>query len=940
MILRIRRRYLAGLVTVVTRWPAWLVFGAVALAVVSVVYTVRNLEFRTSRNDLIGTDSEYWRLFSEYAHEFGAEEDYLIVVEGAQPSRNRAAVDALMEALLSPANNPHPHDHPEAQLFTPLDVYARTDLGAITPWFLYYLSVEELEEIGDSLKEFKQLVAILQRDPRLETFLDAMNQMLEQMAIADEARRRNMEAFLPTVGAIVEQLADYRPDGEEAGLLSPWARAFFSKEMLEEAEQQFRWDGYHVFDGGRMFVLLIHPLDRPHEHPPEPHAPTIRKLRRIIEQVRPAFPELNISLTGEPVLDHDEMEVSERDARRATLVTLALIAALFAVSFHEVLRPVLATCCLVLIVALSLGFATLAIGHLNIITITFTVMILGLGIDLGIQLLARYEEELSRGAAREQAVSTAIQMAGRSIITAGLTNAAAFFAMGLSGFRGVIELGIIAGGGMLIATVVTLLVLPSLLLRVRRQREDSRIPAQVTATRFERFLLRRAYTVLAACGAVTAGALLLGWQVRFDFNVLNLQSRGLESVETELRLLQADAQSTIFAAVVTSDLDATGRLHEQLEKLPSVGSVVSIASLVPRQQERKSQIIGQIKDELGEVGFDLEAAAPDDAAAVLSRLRALRLRARRLAQIAAETGQPASAALLGRFDGQLGRAVEALQAMDAEAVSGLLGSYRRRFYADLQAQLELMAGQEVEERLTPEQLPPEVRRMLVGKSGRFLLRVFPKENIWERDALAAFVRDIRSVAPAATGTPLGLYEFVGILQRGYRNAALWALAVIVAVVFLNFRSVTATALTVLPLAVGFVWMFGAMVLPRALARAARMLGWDDLAGMIGPLEVTFNPANIMVLPLLVGIGIAYGIYVVQRYTEDHDAEFYRKSTGRAVLLSALTTIVAFGSLTLGHHRGIQSLGIVMMVGIASCLIAALVLLPSLLEVARRRGWRI
>jgi hypothetical protein len=255
--------------------------------------------------------------------------------------------------------------------------------------------------------------------------------------------------------------------------------------------------------------------------------------------------------------------------------------------------------------------------------------------------------------------------------------------------------------------------------------------------------------------------------------------------------------------------------------------------------------------------------------------------------------------------------------MDPGELQQRLAKYEQKFYADLQGQLQLMADQ-ASRPMTVDDVPTEVRQMLIGKTGKFLVRVFPKENIWEREPLVRFVRDLQSVAPKATGTPLGLYEFVEILKTGYRNAALWALLVIAVLIFIDFRGVYATLLTILPLLVGTAWMFGAIAVFR----------------------INFNPANIMVLPLIVGIGVAYGIYVVQRYRECREATFYSKSTGRAVILSALTAMCAFASLLVGAHRGIRSLGLVTTIGVIACLVAALALLPSLLEVARRKGWKV
>ena len=907
-----RRRYLTGLSAAICHRPWLFVTGGVLLAVAAGLYTAFFLEFKTSRNDLIGRDSEYWRNFSEYAREFRSEEDYIVVVESDQPAKNRAAVDALAQALLAPKNNPYPKDSADAQQFTAAELFYRVDYDALKRWFLYYLSIDDLKQIRDSVKDFKQLVAILQHRPKLDTFFDSMNQMLGQMENAPDPQRRQMESFLPTITAIVNQMGEFKVQQTEGELLTPWASAFFSAEMLGEAEQQMKWQGYQTFRDGKMFVLLIHPRGKD-DNSAAPHDATIPKLHRIIGEERRAFPDVKMNLTGEPVLDYDEMLWSQGDATKATVLTLAFICGLFAVSFREVLRPVLAVACMVVVLAVSMGYATVTIGHLNIITVTFAVMILGLGIDLGIQFIARYEEELSKGAERSQAVGTAIERTGTSIITAGVTNAAAFFAMGLSGFKGVIELGVIAGGGMLIATAATMLVLPALLLLVHREKESTRIPARAVATRVERVLLRRPHLLLTICGVATIGALLVGWRVRFDYNVLNLQSHGIESVETEKRLLNADAESTIYASIVCDTFDQARVLQHSLTGLATVATVHSIAELIPEDQEPKAEIIRAIQNELGAVRFEVPPYDPTDAELVMRSLASLRLHASRLGR-----DGKISPAVLAPLTNALTQTRSKLQAVDPDELNRRLATYEKRFYADLESQLKLMTDQVVDRRMTIEDVPVNIREMLVGKTGKFLVRVFPKDNIWDREPLEKFVREVQSVAPKVTGTPLGLYEFVDVLKRGYRDAALWALLVIAILIFIDLRGAYATLLTILPLGVGTAWMLGTMAV----------------------FGIPFNPANIMVLPLIVGIGVAYGIYVVQRYREDGEAAFYSKSTGRAVVLSGLTTIVAFASLLIGRHEGIRSLGLVMTIGVTGCLIAALALLPALLEIARLKRWKV
>jgi hypothetical protein len=904
-----RRRFLNALANVVCGRPGLLIFLGVLLAIIAGIYTVHSLEFKTSRNDLIGRDSDYWRLYSAYAKEFHSEEDYVILVEGDQPERNKAAIDALVKGFLSPQNNPHSGDEPAAQHFVADDLFYQVNLQAFQRWFLYYLSMDDL----NCLKDFPQLVFVLQHQPNMSGFLHVANESLMQLGMAGADRKKCTLGFLPMMTTVVGQVGDLAVGTNAPEWHSPWMEAFIGPGDSDKAEEQMKWEGYQTFRHGKMFLLMIHP--RVEKGTPEAlHEATVPKLRRIMASVQIQFPETKIGLTGEPVLDYDETIQSQRDATKATVLTLILICILFAVGFREVLRPLMAVVTMVIVLAACMGYATLSVGHLNMITVTFAVMILGLGIDLGIQFIARYEEELKKCPQRADAVRMTIQHTGPSIITAGVTNAAAFFAMGLSGFRGVIELGIIAGGGMLIATVATMTVLPSLLLLVHRKHEATRIPAQSIAAHVENALLRRPALTLGVCALVTIFAIFVGGRVRFDYNVLNLQSVKAESVKTELSLLHADAESTIFASVVCTNFDETRLLQKRLAELPSVGSVHSIAEMIPEDQESKTKIIHDIRQALTTIHFDVVADDPEE---VFKAMGSLRLRANALAREAGEHGDKASLEVLVPLANALTQAQKKLKMADPSLLQQRLSDYEHHFYADLETQLAIITNQ-ADRAMTIEDVPSTVRQIFVGKTGKFLVQVFPKEDIWEREPLVKFVHEIQQVAPGVTGTPLGLYEFIDILLRGYIKAALWAFLVITVLIFADFRNAYAALLTLLPLVVGMIWMVGVMVVGG----------------------INFNPANIMVLPLIVGIGVAYGIYVVQRYRESHEATFYSKSTGRAVVLSALTSMFAFASLLVGAHRGIRSLGLVMTIGIIACLIAALALLPALLETARRKGWKV
>jgi hypothetical protein len=215
--------------------------------------------------------------------------------------------------------------------------------------------------------------------------------------------------------------------------------------------------------------------------------------------------------------------------------------------------------------------------------------------------------------------------------------------------------------------------------------------------------------------------------------------------------------------------------------------------------------------------------------------------------------------------------------------------------------------------LRVEDLPQALHDRFVGVTGKYLLMVYPKEDVWKRENQEVFIRQLRQVDPNVTGTPIQLYEYTSLLKQSYIQAAKYSLIAIVLLVLLHFRSLASVLLALVPVAVGSLW----------------------LGGLMGLCNVPLNPANIMTLPLVIGIGVTNGIHILNRYAEEQTPNIFARSTGKAVFVSALTTIAGFGSLALGKHRGIQSLGYVMATGLATCMLAGLTFLPALLNLLYR-----
>lgn len=250
-----------------------------------------------------------------------------------------------------------------------------------------------------------------------------------------------------------------------------------------------------------------------------------------------------------------------------------------------------------------------------------------------------------------------------------------------------------------------------------------------------------------------------------------------------------------------------------------------------------------------------------------------------------------------------------------------LAGFQQSLFADIQETFQEIRNQDNRHALRIEDLPPALRNRFVGVTGKFLLQVYPKKDVWQRENQKEFVEELRQALdpkqtnrPIITGDPVQLLEYTTLLKESYEEAAWYSLAAIVVLVLIHFRNLSSVLLALVPVGVGAIW----------------------LGGFMGYCHIPFNPANIMTLPLVIGIGVTNGVHILNRFAEEKTPSILAKSTGKAVLISGLTTIAGFGSLILAAHQGIQSLGYVMAVGVATCMIAGLTFLPALLNLSNRK----
>ena len=887
-------RFLARLTTAVCRHPGWFVWPQLALFLASIAVSVAFLQFDMNQDNLVGPNLKYHKNYLELQKEFPQQGNELaVVVESEDVEKNRQFIERLAMKMA-----------PETNLFR--NIFYQQDFAVLGTKALFFVPTNDLASIQAKLHDDFSFIQKFTQTTNLTTFFEQINTAFRTTPREENAQTESLVQSLPVLTRILTQAnAALQMPGQPP---SPGVAALFGADSVTNI--------YITLNEGRIFLLTTYAPNN------DAVGDTIKRLRQLIQRTKDEAPGVNVGLTGQPVLDYDQMVQSEKDITLASIVSLFLCALIFIYGYNETGRPVKATICLLVCMAYTLGFATLAVGHLNVLTITFVPMLIGLAIDYGVHLITRYEEELRHGQTQEEAMTKAMVYTGQGIFTGSLTTAGAFLAMTFTNFKGIQEMGIICGGGLLLSLIPMMTLLPVLLLRGRQNVIDHQHTEDETRARIENLWLKRPVLVIGitVVFCVLAGSQIYRGRVKFDYNLIELQSRGLSSVVFAQKLTHAD-KSMLPGAILATNLEQAISLNEKLKALPTVADVEPptdmFENFIERNQIGKLQLIRGIKKEVA----PLEFSPPDLRPVVVSNLSLTLFGTHGYAGLAlneVRTNDPALAQQFVAMQQAIQNLRKTMLAGDANALAehaNKLGAFQQALFNDVRDTFRSLQNQDVSDPLRVDDLPATLRDQFVGASGKFLLQVFPKNDVWQRANQEAFVADLRTVDPKATGTPVQFLEYETLMHDSYIQASWYSLIAIAIMVLIHFRSLTATILALLPVGIGTLWM----------------------AGLMGLFGIPFNLANIMTLPLVIGIGVTNGVQILNRFAEERTPNILARSTGKAVLVSGLTAIAGFGSLILAKHQGIHSLGCVMAVGITACMIAGLTFLPALLNLIGR--WR-
>lgn len=753
------------------------------------------------------------------------------------------------------------------------DVYHSAFLGGDGEFFarngLLYLPLESLEALADRLIAAQPLLGLLGQRFNGAGLIDVIARTFEQGA--DEPGAEALEPLYAELARTIEGAAAGTP--RAVG----WRRL-----LLGEAP------------GTRRLILLAPALDFDSV---QPGRAAIDGVHAAIAELGGTPPGVTVRLTGTVAMEHEELRTLAEGASLASGASLVLVAALLFATLRSWRLLAISVAMLLVGLSFTAAFAAATVGHLNLLSVAFAVLYIGLGVDYLTHVNLRIKELRAQGLHPDDAIRAGTSEIGASLLVCAVTTSVGFFAFIPTSFAGVSELGLISGTGIFVSFLVAVSLLPAFVGTFLARRAPVAAEPWVNARVFEP-LIRRPRAVVAVSVAATLAALAALPYVEFDSNPINLRDPDTESVRT-LRELAAESDAPLLQLAAIAPDHATALDWEAaLERLDGVSEVVTVASLVPDEQAEKLAVLEDLAFVLGP-RIAAAPRLPPDAAALETELRALEQ------QLAAAAG--AGAALRDAIAAFLAR----LPGLEAAESRARLAALDRDLIGDLPRELERLATALDAQPFGAEDLPSELRERWIAPDGSELIEIVPSEDVSQNAAAARFVEAVRTVVPNATGLPVVYEEASSTILGAFRTAFVTAAVVVTLILWLTLRSVKDAALVVGPILLACVLTAGVTVL----------------------LDMPFNYANIITLPLLVAIGVDSGIHLIHRMRVggERAERLFRTSTSHAVLASTLTSVASFGNLGLSRHVGTASMGIFLTVGMGAVIATTLIFLPALLK---------
>jgi hopanoid biosynthesis associated RND transporter like protein HpnN len=620
-------------------------------------------------------------------------------------------------------------------------------------------------------------------------------------------------------------------------------------------------------------------------------------LRGIAAEVLPHYSAV-LRLTGPVAMSDDQFGTIKENAVRDGILTTVIVLLILwrALRAKRLIVAVAINLAVGLAITAALGLAM--VGSFNLISVYFAVLFVGIGVDFGLQFSVRYRAERYEIDDLRTAISRAAYYFGAPLTLAGLATAAGFMSFLPTDYKGVSELGQIAGVGMLVAFAVSVTLLPALIVLFNPSGEPEPLGFSSLAP-VDAFMSRHRIAIIAGTAVVVIGGLPLLYWLKFDFNPINLQDPHTESVETYLELAR-DPNNAVYAIqALAPSLDRADKVAAEAEKLPEVAEAQTLSSYIPKDQDRKLALIAAASEKLLPSLDPGEKQAPPTDEENVDALKEAADRLIEAADAPQNADQKAGVAAARRL-AAAARALAAAPQEKREAARAAMVDPLALDFAGLRKSFTA-------EKVTRESLPRELVNEWVSPTGDYRLSIVPKDNSGDPDVLRAFALAVLKIEPNSIFGPVSILEASNTILGAFIQAGAYAVLSIALILWLVLRSPRDVALTLVPLALAGVVTMEIMVL----------------------IGMPLNFANIIALPLLLGVGVAFKIYYIMAWREGQ-TDLLQSSLTRAVVFSAATTVTAFGSLWFSSHPGTSSMGKLLVLSLVCTLAAAVLFQPILM----------
>ena len=870
----------------------WMTAGILVLTIFF-AYRASTLQMRTGFDSLLPGENPRIAEFNRILDEFQNESNIMLLAEGNEDSLKAyaQAVKPLLEDFDEWVASVH--------IQIPEDFYRRNALKLLPP--------DQLDNFGSMFY-----------DPNLIPFLHNLNNSFEGVYQRNDevlqSRRDELNAvrFLDGLEMFVDIQSEVMngESGEGVGQKAVDAITFGETYMLSPNKD--------------MILIFIEPTFNMMIEPAELII-SVDGIEKIIKETSTQYG-VTAGLTGSIVLGRDEYKAFTSDTWTVSILALIGIFILFVISFRMWVSPLLAILTVIMGVTWAMGFSSFLVEYLSMMTAMMSVILIGLGIDFSVHIISGYTEKRNQGLDVRISMQETLLRFGPGIITGGITTSLAFLTLLISETQGMKEMGIIAGVGIIFTMLATIIILPTMLVireRLLKNFNTSLPPKDVSYPflgRIAVFTAKYRWNMGILFLLITGFLFNRAVNMSVDYNYLNMEPVGLESIKLQEKLIEAFDLSSDFVMFTTDNLDDARKLTRQAREMKTTGWVESISDYLPDPDglEEQYRFLKNLRRNLQSREIRKQMSS-HDVKMYRKELERLEANIIELQDLAFLGGQDKvydkAIKLVGEAGDSLARGNITLfiNALDTGLTKIELTYFQQQFSTAFKSTIIEMANTEP---LTLDNLPGEIKNRFTGKSGNiFIINVYPEKNIWEDSRfLYRFTDEATELSEKATGLPPIFVELMDIMSKDGKKATYLAIIAVFLVLLIDFRSLKYALVGMVPLIFGAIWMTGIM----------------EISGL------KFTMMNILAVPLIIGIGIDDGVHILHRWKIEKNLDIVYRSTGKAILLTSLTTMLGFGSLWFATYRGLGSMGIALFIGVGTCFLATLFIIPAILGLQNKQ----